>query len=154
MLDCAGHPGGITRTVPARCIGITLTAMLVVIATLAVACDRTDQRSPPPSPVPQTAQRMSTDSMLGDTTADGTERALLSFECDDDLLTITTSIETIYALFPCTGAPDQDWLEPFLGQPLAIVVDANDVTRVHLRPVTGGSIEFSTGGIWHEPSAE
>jgi hypothetical protein len=154
MLERAGHPGGITRTVPARCIGTTLTAMLAIIATAVVACDGTDERIPPPSPVPQTAQRMSTDLMLSETTADGTERALISFECDGDLLSITTSVETIYALFPCTGAPDQDWLEPFLGQQLTIVIDANDMTRVHLRPVLGGSIEFSSSGVWRQPTDE
>ncbi|MEX2158395.1 MAG: hypothetical protein WEB04_03245 [Dehalococcoidia bacterium] len=79
-------------------------------------------------------------------------RDLNDAACQDGLLTIETSSETIYAALDCSSFWDEAIAASFLGQPAAITLEASGTRfRVLIETLDGAQAEFTVGGVWLQP---
>lgn len=86
-------------------------------------------------------------------------RDLLAATCNADVIVLTTSEETIYAVLPAL-APDQTarpcdrfWSQEvaavFIGAEAAIVLEVAEVRfRLLIDTIAGAQAEFTVAGIW------
>ena len=78
-------------------------------------------------------------------------RTLLNATCQDGIMVIETSEETIYAALPCDRFWDAETLEAFSGQEAAIVLEVTEARRrILIETVSGAQAEFTVDGIWLE----
>lgn len=78
-------------------------------------------------------------------------RELTSASCDNALMTIETSAETIFAGLPCDRFWDDEAQEAFQGQQVAIVLEVGSQRfRVLIETLSGAQAEFTVEGIWVE----
>lgn len=78
-------------------------------------------------------------------------RRLVEASCQDEVIVIETSEETIYAARSCDGFWDRDAQEAFSGQQVAIVLEVTEVRfRVLIETLAGAQSEFTVAGIWVE----
>lgn len=109
-----------------------------------------------PADVPLSAGFVDGDLALGDATppkgtAVAGQHLFYALICDDDLLTVTTTHETVYATVNCVRywIPD-DVVRPFLGEPTRITIDQGDVVIVSFMTIAGGTMRFEAEGVWLE----
>ena len=76
-------------------------------------------------------------------------RELRDAGCDGDVITLETSEETIYLASACDGFWNDEQLAQFVGQEVAIVLEASEERfRVLIETVAGAQAEFTAAGIW------
>lgn len=111
---------------------------------------------PQPAGVPDTAAPLVSTAQLGRINRRAGEvpepiatRDLNDASCQDGLLTIETSSETIYASLDCGSFWDEPTAANFLGQPAAITLEASGTRfRVLIETLDGAQAEFTVGGVW------
>lgn len=111
-----------------------------------------------PQTVPQTAQAVEQSATLGSIIRRADEapravrtRSLEDATCQDDLMVIDTSVETIYAALPCDRFWGADTRDVFLNAQVAIVLEVTEARfRVLIETLTGATAEFTVAGIWVE----
>ena len=109
-----------------------------------------------PDGVPATAQPVAETTTLGsierranDTPEAVETRELLDGSCQDGVITLTTSEETIYAARGCDGFWDAQAEELFVGEQVAIVLEVTSARlRILIETTTGAQSEFTVDGIW------
>jgi hypothetical protein len=150
-----------------------LCLVLTAFALLTGACSESDTTPTPPSPsdndatvvpvtpaekpvaVPDAAEAVTESEVLGQITreAGGTPEGIRTREieglsCDDDVMTLATEQETIYAVIQCDGVPVGDQLDLFLGQEAAIELEAGATRfRVLIETIEGSQAEFTVAAI-------
>ncbi len=78
-------------------------------------------------------------------------RELTDAACEDDVLVLETSDETIYAALPCDRFQEDQVEDVVLDQEVAIVLEVTDVRfRVLIETLEGALAEFTVAGIWLE----
>ena len=115
---------------------------------------------PEPPGVPDTATPLTSTAQLGRITRRAGEasepvatRDLNAASCQDGLLTIETSNETIYAALDCGSFWDEPTAANFLGQPAALTLEASDTRfRILIETLDGAQAEFTVGGVWLQPA--
>jgi len=76
-------------------------------------------------------------------------RRLVDASCRDALMTIRTSLETIYAALPCDRFLDDNAKQQFLGKDAAITLEVTrERYRVLIETLNGAQAEFTVDGIW------
>lgn len=111
-----------------------------------------------PQTVPQEAQAVEQSATLGRIIRRANEgpqavrtRSIEGATCQDDLMVIDTSVETIYAALPCDRFWDADARDVFLNAQVAIVLEVTETRfRVLIETLTGARAEFTVAGIWVE----
>jgi hypothetical protein len=115
--------------------------------------------SPPAQPtgsVPDTARPVEQTTTLGQITRQAKQtpqttglRKLLDAFCQDGLMIIQTSQETIYADLPCDRFWDDQAKQDFLNKQVAILLEVTPQrSRVILDTLDGAHTEFTVNGIW------
>lgn len=111
-----------------------------------------------PETVPETARSIGQTTTLGRIVRRASEpaqaiavRRLVGATCQDDVLMIETSQETIYAPLPCGRFWDPDSAAAFLDEPVAIRLEVTE-TRflIFIETVPGAQAEFTVTGLWVE----
>ncbi|MGH7489754.1 MAG: hypothetical protein ACREMY_29745, partial [bacterium] len=118
----------------------------------AASVSRTPQVAP--ASLPPDARVVSQTTTLGRLTrlAGGTPqpvdlRSLVAASCQNDLMTIQTSRERIYAALPCDRFLDDQAKQQFLGQDAAITLEVSaDRYRVLIETMPGAQAEFTVDG--------
>ena len=78
-------------------------------------------------------------------------RELIDGSCVDDVMTLETSQEMIYAGLPCDRFWPPEAEAAFAGQQIAIVLEVSATRfRVLIETLPGGQSEFTVQGIWVE----
>lgn len=78
-------------------------------------------------------------------------RRLASAACEDSVLVLETSEETIYATLLCDRFWDPESRKTFVGEEVAIVLEVTQARfRVRIETVAGAQAEFTVLGIWVE----
>ena len=111
-----------------------------------------------PEGVPATARPVEETTTLGsierraNETPEAVEtRELLDGSCQDGVITLTTSEESIYAARGCDGFWDAQAEELFVGEQVAIVLEVTSARlRILIETSTGAQSEFTVDGIWLE----
>ena len=116
--------------------------------------------TPPPRPtsVPEAAQGVSQTTTLGRITRRAEEepqtvglRELEDAVCQNELVILTTSEETIYAAIPCERFWDDRAKDLFVGEQIAIVLEVSEERfRVLIETLGAAEAEFTVDGIWVE----
>lgn len=111
------------------------------------------QEQPRPSGVPDSAQLVRSDLAVGSpSAAQGGAAAGLhifySLRCANDLLTIATTHETVYAQLPCDRSPPDGAVHPFLAKPVRLRIVAGNPSKLFVESDTGGTIEFTVPVVW------
>ena len=114
---------------------------------------------PQPSGVPETASPLASTAQLGRITRRAgappetvATRSLSNASCQDGLLTIQTSSETIFAALDCGSFWDEATAANFLGQQAALTLEAGGTRyRVLIETLDGAQAEFTVGGVWIQP---
>jgi hypothetical protein len=108
--------------------------------------------TPPPTPE-ATAERRPAFAPPGATRVDdldtGAPLQHLFFHigCEDGVLTVVTTDETLFAAWPCDGVIfDRQRVEPFLGKPVRIVVE--DGGYLAVEAAGAGKFEFNVDSAW------
>jgi hypothetical protein len=112
------------------------------VATSTPAATPTPER---PAEVPSTAMLVTEDTTLPASGA----RLFFSLRCEDGLLAVSTTAETVFATVDCTQywLPD-DVLRPFLGTPVEVRVAIDGTTRLFVDSDAGGTLRFDAGAVW------
>jgi hypothetical protein len=107
-----------------------------------------------PRGVPADARLVSSDTTLGDTSAPAPNSAnpphlFFWLTCDDHLLTIATTQETIYAELDCS----QYWLvhevvRPYQGQPVRVRISVGPSEVLVVEATTAGAARFNVDAVW------
>ena len=76
-------------------------------------------------------------------------RILLTAACQDAVMTLFTDQEEIYASLPCDRFWDDETVQAFSSEEVAIRLTV-DATRfqIFLETLAGGQAEFTVDGIW------
>ena len=109
-----------------------------------------------PSAVPDTAHPVEQTTALGQITRQAGQtpetaglRKLLDAFCQDGLMIIQTSQETIYAALPCDRFWDDQAREHFLNQQVAMTLEVTEERfRILLQTLDGAQAEFTVNGFW------
>jgi hypothetical protein len=132
-----------------------------LLAGVLIACDGSDDgdsappAGTPPAGVP-TAAVPAGEQEFGDiepTPADAEEvRLYESLSCNEDIMTIVTSQETVYALIPCDRSLPADVAGRFAGVPVRIrVTPDRPPHKLYLESASQGTAEFTVDGVWIAP---
>jgi hypothetical protein len=109
-----------------------------------------------PESVPAEAEEVTEEQALGeierqaDSGPELTDiRLLQTAACQNDVMTLSTDQEDIYAALPCDRFWNDETVEAFSRQEVAIRLTV-DATRfqIFIETVAGGQAEFTVGGIW------
>lgn len=108
-----------------------------------------------PTGVPDDATLITEDTVLGSTspgTASEPAHIFYWLTCDDELLTISTTQETVYAEVDCV----QYWLvheviRPYQGQPVRIDIGTGPSATLVLDAAAAGPARFDVGNVWIRP---
>lgn len=111
-----------------------------------------------PETVPETARSIGQTTALGRIVRRANEppqavavRGLLDAACEEDVVVLETSQETIYAPLPCDRFWDADSADVFVGEPVAIQLEVTEVRfRILIETVAGAQAEFTVSGFWVE----
>ncbi len=111
-----------------------------------------------PTTVPGSASEIEETTELGrierraNAPAEGIDtRELTDAACEDGVLTLGTSEETIYGALPCDRFDEDEVDEIFLDQEVAIVLEVTEARyRVLVETLEGAVAEFTVAGIWVE----
>lgn len=76
-------------------------------------------------------------------------RLLLTAACQENVMVLRTSKETIYADLPCDNFWDAEATQAFAGQEVAIKVTVDHVRfQIFVETLPGAQAEFTVGGVW------
>ena len=111
-----------------------------------------------PPGVPDTAQDVQETITLGrfvhsaNEPSEGIEtRQLEDASCEDGLITLETSAETIYATLACDSFLGPETEGAFVGKEVGIVLDlTKQAPRIVIDTIAQAHAEFPVGGIWIE----
>jgi hypothetical protein len=104
---------------------------------------------PDARPVAQTATLGQLTRLAGGTPRPVDLRRLLDAFCQNGLMTIRTSKETVYAALSCDRFLDDRTKPQFLGKDAAITLEVSaDRYRVLIETLDGAQGEFTVDGIW------
>jgi len=111
-----------------------------------------------PTDVPGAATPVVQTSTLGEITRRAKEtpqtnslRELKDGICANDLLTIHTSLETIYAALTCDRFDNEQFTQLFAAKQASLVLEVTpDRYRILIETVDGAQAEFTPDGIWVE----
>jgi hypothetical protein len=114
---------------------------------------------PQPPGIPGTAPPLTSTAQLGRINRFAGEppegvatRSLNNASCQDGLLTLETSSETIYAALDCGSFWDEQTAPHFLGQQAALTLEAGSSRfRILIETIDGAQAEFTVGGVWIQP---
>lgn len=70
--------------------------------------------------------------------------------CVDDVVTITTTKETVYAELPCDRSLPPEIVGRFAYVPVRIRIVTKEPAKLYLESDTAGSVEFTVGRVWIE----
>jgi hypothetical protein len=146
----------------------TLSALPVVLLLVVTACSRASstraptatpspavpvQEQPRPAGVPDSAQPVLDDFSVGRTSAPQDEAAagshiFYSLTCADDLLTIATTHETVYAQLPCDRSPPDAVVHPFFAKSVRLRIVRGNPLTLFVESDTGGTIAFTVPVVW------
>ena len=109
----------------------------------------------PPAAVPEAAELVDENIEFGQDAAapDAPEDAAHLFyamTCVDDVLTITTTKETVYAELPCDRALPPEIAGRFAYVPVRLRVVTAAPAKLYIESETAGSAEFTVGRVWIE----
>jgi hypothetical protein len=121
---------------------------LVVLAAPLVACGGDEADGPRPAGVPESAEQVRSETVLRETDIDGRVRRLFAHDCMADVLTITTTIESVYAELPCDRALPDEVVQGFLGEAVAVTLRPGGDGKLLLTAEDAGSAEYTTGRMW------
>lgn len=132
----------------------TGTSSTVAATNITTAISRTPKGAP--TALPPAARVVAQTAALGRLTrvAGGTPqpvdlRRLIDASCQNGLMTIRTSLETIYAALPCDRFLDESAKQQFLAKDAAITLEVTaDRYRVLIETLDGAQAEFTVDGIW------
>ncbi len=108
-----------------------------------------------PTGVPDDASLITEDTVIGSTspgTASEPAHIFYWLTCDDQLLTISTTQETVYAEVDCV----QYWLvheviRPYQGQPVKIEITTGPQGTLELDATNAGPARFDVDAVWVRP---
>lgn len=103
--------------------------------------------------MPDSAQPVLDDFSVGRTSAPQGEAAagshiFYSLRCTDDLLTIATTHETVYAQLACDRSPPDAVVRPFFAKSVRLRIVRGNPLTLFLESDTGGTIEFTVPVVW------
>ena len=76
-------------------------------------------------------------------------RLLLTAACQENVMVLRTSIETIYADLPCANFWDAEATQAFVGQVVAITLAVDHIRfQIFVETLPGAQAEFTVGGVW------
>ena len=102
-------------------------------------------------PVEETATLGQIERRANETPEGVMTRELLGGSCQDGVIKLTTSEETIYAARSCDGFWDAQAEEIFAGEQVAIVLEVTSARlRILIETLPGAQSEFTVDGIWLE----
>ena len=109
-----------------------------------------------PAAVPSTAEAVRSGIALGQivrraNAAPQTEdiRLLLTAACQESVMVLRTSKESIYADLPCDNFWDAETTQTFAGQEVAITLAVDHIRfQIFVETLPGAQAEFTVGGIW------
>jgi hypothetical protein len=123
-------------------------AMGALVLLFAAACGGgDDQAVAPPGAVPAGASEVRADLDLWEQDAVGLARVFSSQACDDDVLVIATTLETVYAELPCDRALPADVEARFLDTEVSIRLRPGE-GKLFVFSAEGGSAEYTVGRMW------
>ena len=109
-----------------------------------------------PAAVPATAEVVPSDTTLGQivrraNAAPETEdiRRLVTAACQEDVMVLRTSKETIYADLPCNNFGNDEATRSFVGEEIAVTLTIDNVRfQIFIETLPGAQAEFTVGGVW------
>jgi hypothetical protein len=119
---------------------------VIALVMFAAACGGGDG-DPRPATVPRAAPEVRADVDLGERDQTGLARVFSSQACDDDVLVIATTLETVYAELPCDRALPADVEARFVDTEVSIRLRPAE-GKVFVFSEEGGSAEYTVGRIW------
>ncbi len=147
-----------------RLVAVWLAAGLALAAS-AGACSGGGDDGPPaedaaavstaPTAVPRGAELIEENIELGqdaaapDAPADSAH-LFYAMTCVDDVVTITTTKETVYAELPCDRSLPPEIVGRFAYVPVRIRIVTKEPAKLYLESSTAGSVEFTVGRVWIE----
>ena len=121
---------------------VTLTPTSTLAATASPQPTPTPER---PADVPSSAELVTADIRL----PAGDDRRFFSLRCEEDLLAVATTAETVFATVDCTDYwLSDDVLRPILGAPVEIRVAVNDPSRLFIDAGDRGVLRFDADAVW------
>ena len=98
-----------------------------------------------PAEVPSSAALVTVDTTLPASGA----RMFFSLRCEDGLLGVSTTAETVFATVECTDywLPD-DVLRPFLGTPVEVRIAVGSPDLLFIDSEQGGTLRFEANAVW------
>lgn len=131
--------------------GLTLKYMVVSFVALALllgACGGDEEEEPRPAGVPESAEQVRSETVLRETDIDGRVRRFFAHDCIAGVLTITTTIESVYAELSCDRALPEEIVRAFQGEPVAVMLRPDGDGKLLLTSEEAGSAEYTTGRMW------
>ncbi len=110
-----------------------------------------------PSAVPSSAQLVTSDVEFGQVSgAPGVTpeapHIFYALSCRDNLLTVATTRETIYAELPCGQYQlSDDVVRPYLGEPVRILVTTKPRTTLIIQVISPSAAQFVADSVWIQP---
>jgi hypothetical protein len=103
-----------------------------------------------PSVVPASADLVESETVIGTEAAGPGERRLSNFTCADGVVTVATTVETIYAELPCDRfvTPEQAAQVRDVAVLITIRPVPDGLSKLIIRSETRASIEFTIGHAW------
>ncbi len=109
-----------------------------------------------PAAVPATAETVQSGTALGEivrraNASPETEdiRLLITAACQENVMVLRTSEETIYADLPCDNFWDAEATQAFEGQEVAITLAVDHVRfQIFVETLPGAQAEVTVGGVW------
>ncbi len=78
-------------------------------------------------------------------------RLLDDASCADDVMTLVTALETIYAALPCDRFWEAEQQAIFVGKQVALVLEVTSARfRILVETLAGAQAEFAPDGVWVE----
>ncbi len=76
-------------------------------------------------------------------------RLLLTAACQESVMVLRTSNESIYADLPCDNFWDAETTQTFAGQEVAITLAVDHIRfQIFVETLPGAQAEFTVGGVW------
>ena len=127
----------------------------LLFAAIVLGCSEEDDsaglESSVPSGVPSGAQAVrATETRSAGNSAGAGERLFFASNCVDGLLSVTTTLEVVYAELPCDRALPEDVKGRFMGKAIALRIVPGQPAKLYIDSKEAGSVEFTVGRIWVE----
>ena len=115
----------------------------LLLAAMTLGCSDGEDGAAVPPRVPPGAHEVSESE-----TRSGEETLFFSSDCFDGVVSVTTTVEVVYAELPCSRALPADVKERFLGKVVALRIVPGEPSKIYMDSKAAGSVEFTVGRIW------